>query len=199
VIIGGAGSNFIKTAGGAVILGNEGSVQFSNGHIVQVVSTNPWVSGHDPLTGNTIITGPGDSQIIGGSGNNTINVGAGDSIVIAANGEIDYDSNGRPVVAEGRFPGFAGTDRVTIAGRDGQGAPGSKGVVILPAGSGSTVSSPSGYLVVGAGGRATYSNKHHRWSSPKALKHPPRPSRPTRRRPSTRASRATRRRPSTSG
>ena len=184
IVIGGAGNNFIKTGGGAVILGNDGFVRFSNGVLAQAVSANPWVSAHNPLAGNTIITGPGDSQIIGGSGNNTINVGAGGSVVIAANGEIDYDSNGRPVVAEGRFPGFAGTSQVTIAGRDGQGAPGTKGVVILPPGSGSTVSAPTGYLVVGSGGRATNSTKHHRWGSPKALKHPPRPTRKHKGKPS---------------
>jgi Ca2+-binding RTX toxin-like protein len=168
LIIGGAGSNFIKTRGGAVIIGNEGNVTFSGGHIAQVLSTYPSVSGHDPLAGNTIITGPGNSQIIGGSGNNTIRVGAGESVVIAANGEIDYNAAGQPVAARGLYPSFGGTDRITIAGHGG--APGSKGVVILGPGK-NVVKAPAGYLRVPARGRATKTGKHHRWVNPRKGSH----------------------------
>ena len=170
VIIGGAGNNFIRTGGGAVILGNDGYVDFSNGHISKVVSTDPWVSANNPLAGNTIITGPGDSQIIGGSGNNTIRVGAGDSVVIAANGEIDFNSSGRPVAAKSLFPSFGGNDRITIAGR-GNAATGSRGVVVLSPGH-NTLSLPPGYVVVRVGGHSTYSTKHHRWSGTKPKSKP---------------------------
>jgi hypothetical protein len=165
VIIGGAGNNFIRTGGGALIIGNEGYVVFAGGHVAKAVSTDPWVSANNALSGNTIIAGPGNSQIIGGSGNNTIRVGAGDSVVVAANGEIDYDSRGRPVAAKSMFPAFGGTDRITIAGR-GNAATGSRGVLVLSPGE-NTLSLPAGYVVVPSGGHSTYSTKHHRWSGTK--------------------------------
>jgi hypothetical protein len=152
-------------------------VSFSNRHIAKVVSTDPWVSANNPLAGNTIITGPGDSQIIGGSGNNTIRVGAGDSVVVAANGEIDYDRSGRPVAAKGLFRSFGGNDQITIAGR-GKAAIGSRGVVVLSAGH-NALALPAGYVVVPSGGRSTHSTKHHRWSGTKPKAKPKSKHKPT--------------------
>jgi hypothetical protein len=132
------------------------------------------VSAHDSLAGNTITTGPGNSQIIGGSGNNKITVGAGDSVVIAANGKIVYVF-GRPVLATSWFTDYGGVDQVTIAGSStavtGASAYGKvgAGVAILSHGGGA-LHAPGSYLVVGVGGTGTYSSSKHGWINPHAKK-----------------------------
>jgi hypothetical protein len=135
------------------------------------------VSGHNPLVGNTIITGAGNSQIIGGSGNNTIEVGVGDSVVIAADGEIDYDSSGRPVAAKSLYPTFGGTDRITVAPGGsvfaGQRS-GARGVVVESPGA-NILSLPKGYLVVPNGGSAEHVASRGGWINPKAPKTKPKP------------------------
>jgi hypothetical protein len=183
IIIGGAGSNYIQTTGGNdLIFGNDGSITFANGEPSVMIAENDYVQANQALEGNTIITGPGNSVIMGGSGNNTITVGAGDSVVIAAGGLVDFNAAGQPVLAQYRFPGFGGYDKITIAGgqtvttESPYGAVGTAGVVLESYGGG-TLSAPSSYLVVGylpSKSEATYSASKHGWINP-TLKPPKKP------------------------
>jgi hypothetical protein len=176
VIIGGAGSNYIQTTGGNdLIFGNDGSITYVNGEPTVMISENDNVQANQSLEGNTIITGPGNDVIIGGSGNNTINVGTGKSVVIAANGEVQFNASGQPVLAEYRFPTFGGTDKITIAGGSpvtspsGYGTVGTGGIVIESKGGG-TLSAPGSYLVVGyasTNSEGTFSSSKGGWINPR--------------------------------
>jgi hypothetical protein len=177
VIIGGAGNNYIQTIGGNdLIFGNDGSITYANGEPSVMLSENDNVQANQSFDGNTIITGPGNDVIIGGSGNNTINVGTGKSVVIGANGEVHFNSSGQPVLAEYRFPTFGGADTITIAGGSPVSAPSAYGKVgtggiVLESKGGGTLSAPGSYLVVGyssTNSEGTYSTSKGGWINPRA-------------------------------
>ena len=180
IVIGGAGSNFIKTRGGNdIVFGNDGLVAMSGGAPTLAVSQDPSVSANNPLAGNTIIVGAGNSQVIGGSGNNRITVGAGDMVVIAADGVIHYTA-GVPVLAQSRFTNFGGVDVVTVAGAtkvvtrpSGYGTVGVG--VVIESRKGGVLKAPAGVLVERNGGTAQYSSKQHGWVNPNAPKPKPKP------------------------
>ncbi len=177
VIIGGAGSNYIQTTGGNdLIFGNDGSISYANGEPTLMISENENVQANQALEGNTIITGPGNSVVIGGSGNNTITIGSGDSVVIAANGLVQFNAAGQPVLAQYRFATFGGTDKITIAGGSPITAPSAYGKVgagiVIESLGGGTLSAPGSYLVVGYAGNAegTFSGSQNGWINPHAQK-----------------------------
>jgi hypothetical protein len=96
--------------------------------------------------------------------------------VIAANGLVEFNSAGQPVVAQYRFSTFGGTDKITIAGGSPVTAPSAYGKVgagiVIESQGGGTLSAPSSYLVVGYRGNAegTYSSSQNGWINPHAKK-----------------------------
>ena len=92
--------------------------------------------------------------------------------MIAANGLVQFNAAGQPVLAQYRFATFGGTDKIMIAGGSPVTAPSAYGKVgagiVIESLGGGTLSAPGSYLVVGYAGNAegTFSELGERLDQP---------------------------------
>jgi Ca2+-binding RTX toxin-like protein len=120
IILGGMGADTITTATGTdVILGDNGIVTYAGAtgslKLHQIISTVLSRGGND-----TITTGNGNKQIVGGYGADTVTSGAGDHVVVGDAGQLDYDAHGVVKTLQTTdtvdHPEYGGDDRITITG-----------------------------------------------------------------------------------
>jgi Ca2+-binding RTX toxin-like protein/acetolactate synthase small subunit len=147
VLLGGAGNDQITgNLGDDIILGDQGTIDFANGKVTQVTTTEPGVGGNDILEGNA-----GNDIILGGFGNDTISGNAGDDILLGDNGIVDYLIDGNAATLDlvtTTDSALGGSD--TITGGDGQ------DVIIGGAGSDTLSGNTGDDILLGDNGKATF-------------------------------------------
>ena len=116
-VIGGVGGDLITTLNGSdLVIGDNGEAFYGvTGILTQARSTNGDVGGDD-----TITTGDGAKQIVGGYGRDVITAGTGDHMVMGDNGRVDYDTDGvvkrLSTTDTVDHPEYGDADTITITG-----------------------------------------------------------------------------------
>jgi Ca2+-binding RTX toxin-like protein len=104
-----------------VVLGDNGTVTYAGAtgslQLSQVVSTVLSRGGDD-----VILLGNGRKDVVGGFGSDTVTALAGNHVVLGDNGQVDYDTDGAPLVLQTTDTeadsAFGGTDTITLGDGD---------------------------------------------------------------------------------
>lgn len=107
IIIGGVDDDVISSgAGEDIAIGDNGTVQYVNGIIDFIKTTEDGIGGNDSITGLN-----DDKVYMGGFGNDTITSQKGDDIVFGDGGIVDYN-NGTLIEANGNGVKYGGADTI---------------------------------------------------------------------------------------
>ena len=165
VIVGGAGDDSITVGAGAdVILGDDGRINYVDGALSLVYSTDgaAGYGGDDTITGpvvNGVRTpgGSGDSVVIGGIGSDTILIGGANNVVIGDDGRANYAANGQLLNTQTTDAGIGAADAITLTGASNVvfGGAGGDAITLLTL---PGAPAPTGNVVAGDDGSATFTN-----------------------------------------
>ena len=150
VVIAGQGNDEVTTTGGDdIVIGDNGSAQFTDGHLITLTSTDL-----DDTTGgdDTLNLGNGFNRVVGGTGTDTITSGTGVDHVLGDHGTLTYDVADILQSAESALIDQGARDVITLS--NGSNA------VIAGQGNDEVTTTGGDDIVIGDNGSAQFTDGH---------------------------------------